>query len=92
MDDTLKSFDSGEMLNQAKSAVEDHVKEHLVVPNQKFEIRTVWFAKALGNWKTILCTSLPDNLLYEVTYSEKNKDLCVDVYDKIDSVRIKDAD
>lgn len=85
-EEPLKSFDSGEMLNRAKSAVEDYM-----ALSHKFEIRTVWFAKVLGNWKTILCTDLPDNLLYEVTYSEKNRDLCVDVYDKIDSVRIPDG-
>ncbi len=87
----MQSFDSGPFLNRAKAAVEDHVKKHLIVPGKKFDIRTVWFAKVLDNWKAVLCTDLPDNLLYEVTYSGKNSDLCVDVYDKIDSVRIKDG-
>jgi uncharacterized protein len=88
---TLKSFDSGPFLNRAKAAVEDWVCEHKYLDPKDFELRTVWFAKVLDNWKAILCTSLHDTLIFEVTYSGKNRDLCVDVYNKIDSVRIQDG-
>ncbi len=83
------NFDSGEFLNRAKTAV-FNLNKHKVLPMQHLAVHTVWFCKTLENWKALLCTNLPDNLIYEVTYSGANRDLNVDVYDKIDSVRIKD--
>jgi hypothetical protein len=54
------------------------------------DVKLVWFSKTLENWKALVITTLPDQLYYEVTYSGQNKDTCIDVYQKIDSVRVYD--
>ena len=56
------------------------------------QVRLVWFCKTLENWKALVVTTLNDQMYYEVTYSGKNKNTCVDAYVKVDSVMIPDAE
>lgn len=53
-------------------------------------ILMVWFSKTLQNWKALVITDLPDDIYYEVTYSGDKKETYVDVYKKIENVRIPD--
>ena len=54
-------------------------------------VHLVWFAKTLENWKAMVITTQADKLFFEVTHSGANKNTCIDVYDKIDSMMIDDS-
>ena len=54
------------------------------------QVRLVWFSKTLENWKALVITTLDDRMYYEVTYSGKNRNTCVDAYIKVDQVIIPD--
>lgn len=46
------------------------------------ETFVVWSSKTLQNWKVIIGTSRPDDMLYEVTYNGDKKEAYVDSYKK----------
>ena len=48
-----------------------------------FNVFIVWSCKTLQNKKWILCTNLPDNKLYELTYDGDKKEYYLDEYDKL---------
>lgn len=48
-----------------------------------FDVFIVWSCKTLQNRKWILCTNLPDNKLYELTYNGDKKEYYLDEYDKL---------
>lgn len=50
----------------------------------------VWHCKTLRNWKTILSASFKEGPLIEVTYNGEKEETYIDVYKKIESVRIPD--
>lgn len=56
------------------------------------EVYVVWFCKTLKNWKTLISTTLPDQMYYEVTYNGEDKETYLDAYKKFDNVCIKDED
>lgn len=90
MEKGVLSFDSGEFLNRAKTIVYNWTKENSQT-TEKFEVRTTWFSKTADNWKAILCTSLPDTLLFEVTYKASKGETYLDVYNKIEHRIFKDG-
>ncbi len=60
-------------------------------PNRlAFKTTIVWFSKTLQNWKAIIITDLPDNLMYEVTYDGNKKQAYIDTYRKLENVCIPD--
>lgn len=50
----------------------------------------VWDCKTLQNWKTILSASFQGAPLIEVTYNGDKKETYIDVYKKMENVRIPD--
>lgn len=55
-----------------------------------FNIQIVWFAKTLQNFKCILCViNNEDRILAEFIYNGDKKEFYLDVYDKIENVRIE---
>ena len=50
---------------------------------RNYSIYTVWQCKTLQNRKWILCTDLPDNRLYELTYNGDKGEFYLDEYDKV---------
>lgn len=50
----------------------------------------IWYCKTLQNWKAILSANFDGAPLVEVTYSGDKQDTNIDVYKKIESVRIPD--
>lgn len=44
------------------------------------DVFTVWKAKTIQNWKYIMGTTAPDNLLFEVTYNGDRDEIYVDCY------------
>lgn len=79
-------------LERAVSLVFGYIKSHdnisLDRPNDM--IHVVWYNYTLGGWKALLCTNLPDQLYYEVTYNKEFHETYLDVYTKIENVRIPD--
>lgn len=54
------------------------------------DVRLVWFAKTLQNWKALVITILPDNTYYEITHNGDKNETYVDVYTKVDNVCFPD--
>lgn len=51
----------------------------------------VWFSKTLGNWKAILSSPIVRGLLWEVTFNGHKNELYVDVYKKLNNVKVSGA-
>lgn len=54
------------------------------------DIFIVWSCKTLQNWKLILSAPFKDAPLVEVTYNGDKKETYIDVYRKLENVRIPD--
>ena len=54
------------------------------------ETYIVWSVKALGNYKCLASTSLPDTIYAEYTFNGDKGDLYEDVYEKLTNTVIKD--
>lgn len=54
------------------------------------EVYVVWFSKTLQNWKALVCTSLPDEMYYEVTYNGDKRETYIDAYKKSENVVVPD--
>ena len=54
----------------------------------EFEVFITWKCKTLQNCKWLMCTNLPDNRYYELTYSGSRAELYIDMYQKEDNVVI----
>lgn len=50
----------------------------------------VWHCKTLQNWKAILSASFKEAPLIEVTYNGDKEETYIDVYVKVENVRIPD--
>lgn len=55
------------------------------------DIHVVWFCKTLQNWKAILITTLPDQMIYDITYNGDNQEAYLDAYSKVDNQVFKDG-
>lgn len=73
-----------EFTEKAKSEVQKYVEEHLDCTDKDpvFDVYTVWICKTLKNWKTLISTSIPDGMYYEVTYNGENGEMYLDAYKK----------
>lgn len=55
-----------------------------------FDTYVVWFSKTLQNWKAIVCTTMSDGHMYEVTHNGDKNETYLDDYVKVDNVVIPD--
>lgn len=81
----------------ARRIVFDHIVDHLEktdlhITFAEDEVYTVWFTFTLGNWKSLISTTLPDGRYYEVTYSKEKNKVFIDTYIKMDNVAIDMSD
>jgi hypothetical protein len=60
--------------------------------NPAFGIYVVWFCKTLQNWKALVCTTLEDNMYYEVTHNGDLRETYVDTYTKTDNRKFLDSE
>ena len=76
--------------NIAVLTVENYVVQHLDKsdPMPEFEVYVVWFCYILGGWKSLVSTTLPDGMYYEVTYDKDKGAIYIDAYKKFDNVEI----
>lgn len=80
------------MDNKAIQIVTDYISRHLDKSDDpiKFEVYTVWKAKALQNWKFLLSSTLPDGMYYELTYNGDKREWYLDAYKKFENVVISE--
>jgi hypothetical protein len=78
------------MDEKALSIVRDYILEHLDKTDEipKFDVYTVWKAKALQNWKYLISSTLTDGMYYELTYNGDKKEWYLDAYKKFQNVVI----
>jgi hypothetical protein len=48
----------------------------------------VWFSKTLGNWKAIVASPIIRGLLWEVTCNGHRGEIYIDIYKKINNVKV----
>lgn len=82
--------------DDARKIVFDYVTGHLEktdthVTFSEDEVYVVWACKTLQNWKTLVSTTLPDGMYYEVTFNGDKDETYLDAYKKFDNVRIPEA-
>ena len=81
------------MDNKAIQIVTDYISRHLDKSDDpiKFEVYTVWKAKALQNWKFLLSSTLPDGMYYELTYNGDKREWYLDAYKKFENMVISEG-
>lgn len=69
----------------AKSRVREVIDAQFadIDEHPEYDLYIVWFCKTLQNWKALICTSLEDNMYYEVTYNGAKFETYVDQYKKV---------
>jgi Family of unknown function (DUF6275) len=81
-------------LERAKKLVDAYVGRRLAVNFESkmpvYDVYIVWFCKTLQNWKALVCTTLEDNMYYEVTYNGDKHETYLDVYSQINNICIPD--
>lgn len=82
------------MDNVALSIVKKYILDHLDKsdPAPKFEVYTVWKAKALQNWKYLISSTLYDGMYYELTFNGDRREWYLDVYKKFENRKITDIE
>jgi hypothetical protein len=79
-----------DLQRRARDVVESHVLANLGTDEiPPFDTYIVWFAKTLQNWKALVCTDLPDQKYYELTYNGDKDELYVDEYGKLSNTVIE---
>ncbi len=83
------------MQEKAMELVYSYVKERLEKTDTHVtftieNVYAVWFSKTIQNWKTMISTTLPDGMYYEVTYNGDKCETYIDAYKKFDNVCIPD--
>jgi len=85
-------LDSDAFLSKAQKVVLDNFNAHRKpdkVPELVLDdINVVWFAKVLGGWKCIISSTVAKGLLWEVTYASSRDEMYLDVYTKLNNIKI----
>jgi hypothetical protein len=75
----------------AKNAVKNYYRE-IDIDLFLDDIFIVWSCKTLQNYKTILATNYKDKLLFEFTWNGNENEGYLDIYDKIENIKIQHYD
>lgn len=80
------------MDDKAKQLLLDYILESADLADfaKDFEINITWKCKTLQNYKYLLCTNLPDQKYYELTYNGDKHEWYLDEYEKVANRRIPD--
>lgn len=85
-------LDSDAFLAKAQQIVLDNFNAHRKpdkVPELTLDqINVVWFAKVLGGWKCNIDSNVAKGLLWRVTYAGARDEIYLDVYTKLNNVKI----
>jgi len=91
-DETRTPPDPDRFLMLAKRAVVMNYNKHRD-PQRSQELTMgsvyiVWFSKTLGNWKAIVASPVARSLFWEITYNGHKSEVYVDIYKKLNNVKI----
>lgn len=90
--DAVKNL-SVDFQHQAMMMVRTYVNNEWTGPSPlHFDTYVVWFCKTLQNWKAIVCTTMADGHMYEVTHNGEKGETYLDDYVKVANVVISDWD
>jgi Family of unknown function (DUF6275) len=88
----IPKLSSDEFLVKAQHIVLDRYNSHrnpVKVPELLLtEINVVWFAKVLNGWKCVFSSTVAKGLLWEVTYASFRNEIYLDVYTKINNIKV----
>jgi hypothetical protein len=82
---------------RARELVFEHVKTRLEPTDQHVnfdlcDVYVVSFTFVVGSWKTLVSTTLPDGMYYEVTYNSQKKETYITSYKRWGNVIIPDEE
>lgn len=88
-------MDSYKFMIACKNMIIDYFTKHKDTTDKEIEMKiedvfVVWTCKALQNNKTLLSTTMPDGLYYEITYNGDKHEAYVDVYKKWENYVVKE--
>lgn len=69
-------------LTNCKTIIKKYYEEHFNKVISTNEIYVVWLTKVLQNNKALLCTTVKDNMYYEITYNGDKNEIYFDAYNK----------
>ena len=82
-----------QFMEYAMNLVREYAYDHLDCTDgiglNDFDVYTVWYAFELGHIKTLISTSLPDGMYYEVTYNSNKYEVYFDAYKKFENKCVK---
>lgn len=88
--DTVQNL-SVDFQHQAMEMVRNYIAENYSGPGYlNFDMYVVWFCKTLQNWKAIVCSTMADGHMYEVTHNGDKGETYIDDYVKVDNVVVPD--
>jgi hypothetical protein len=79
-----------DFLEKAKLIVRNWVNAHQDIPEDGYSVYIVWFTKTLQNWKAIASTTMPDQMIYELTYNGDKRETYLDAYKKVENISFPD--
>lgn len=89
-------LNSDTFLSKAQQIVLDNFNAHRKpdkVPELKLdEINVVWFSRVLGGYKCIVASTVAKGLMWEVTYASSRDEIYLDVYTKLNNIKISLAE
>lgn len=90
-------MDSYNFMKACKNIIIDYFNKHKDTTDKDIEMKienvfVVWSCKILQNNKTLLSTTMPDGLYYEITYNGDKHEAYVDVYKKWENFVVKEED
>jgi hypothetical protein len=91
----MEDSESNRFTDKAKQLVADNYNEHrdarYTPPISKEDLFIISFSKVLMNWKAFVASSVARGLVYEVTYNGYNETAQIDVYRRINKLKIENA-
>jgi hypothetical protein len=87
-----RKLNSDSFLSRAQELVTEnfnaHRKTSKIPELNRTDVHIVWFAKILGGWKCIIASTVAKGLLWEVTYASARDEIYLDVYSKVNNIKI----
>lgn len=90
----VQERESDKFTNKAKQLVVDnynaHHNESKTDPLTLDDVFIVSFSVIFGNWKAFVASNVARGLIYQVTYNDRRSEASIEIYKRINNVRISD--
>lgn len=87
----MKTLDTNLFIPKSKALVCEYMNRE-ILDNRKVtidDVYVVWLSKTLQNSKALMSTHVPKSPYFELTYNGIKNELYIDVYEKIDNVKVE---